>query len=236
MELFLPIFGLLCAAIFAVRVIIMIRGIPVLLKAQQLLLEETIASLKKRGFNADGIIKINLPGSRFYLDPKWIPADFCFLFVDDNRKKWTIVYDQSVKPKIYDYKDFRDIDIELNGKPPGNMGLNIFLGSLIGHIAGSPFGSVVHTFDGIFHHYTSTGSMVGSVLGATLAAGLTRRYGLIKQMNIKIRVNSLNDQYITLPIIDAPLRGLSDKDKGLEFVMGFVADLDKAFLYISENS
>jgi hypothetical protein len=210
--------------------------IPKLQEAQADFCDEVRLSLEKRGFKIDKLVKIRLPSSRYYLNPNWVPAVYCFFFIDYKHKKWSISYNQKREPKIYEFKDFREINLDVNGSPAGNTGLNALIGALVGGVVGSGFGPTYHSFDGVFHNYTSPVGVAGAVLGASLAAALTRRYGLIKEMSLRIRMNNPNDQFMTLPVVTAPLRGLKDTDKGLEFVMDFIKDMNDAFLYISENS
>jgi hypothetical protein len=238
MQEYIPIIiGLVGLSVFGIRLIIMLRGIPKLLEAQQKVFDEVRLSLEKRGFKTDRIVKIHLPSSRFYLDPNWVPAVYCFLFIDEKRKKWTVFYNQSREPKIYSFNDFRSINADVNGKPAGDAGLNALIGAFIGGGFGAGIGPSWDAPDGNrYTAYRNTGSLLGAGIGALFAAALTRRYGLIKQMSLKISMNNPNDRFITLPIIDAPLRGLSDKDKGLEYVTSFVSQINEAFEYISDHS
>jgi hypothetical protein len=235
MEISLAIMGLVGAAVLFIRVIIMMNGIPKLLKAQQKLFDEARMTLEQQGFNVDRVVKINLPSSRFYLDPNWVPAVYCFLFIDEKRKKWTIFYNQISEPKIYSFKNFRSIDADVNSKPAGNAGLNALIGAFIGGGFAAGIGPSWESPDGNrYTVYRNTGSLIGAGIGALLAAAFTRKFGLIKKMSLKISV--ANERLITVPVIDAPRRGFSDKDKGLEFVTTFVSQINDAFKYISENS
>jgi hypothetical protein len=213
----------------------MVSQISKLQSEQTYFINEIRASLRKRGFNIDKTVKILLPDSRYYLNPKWVPAVYCFLFIDEENKKWTISYNQRREPKIYDFKDFRDINLNVNGSPAGNVGLNALIGALIGGVVGSGFGTTYHSFDGFGHTYVNPVSMGTAALGAVLAVALTRKYGLIKEMSLKIRMNSKDDQFMTLPVVTAPLRGIRDTDKGLDRVMKFISDVNDAFVDIDKN-
>jgi hypothetical protein len=197
---------------------------------------EIRTSLRKRGFNIDKTVNIELPDSRYYLNPNWVPAVYCFLFIDYENKKWAISYNQKREPEIYDFEDFREADLDVNGKPAGNTGLNALIGALVVGAAGAAISPTYHSFDGVFHTYTNPGAIGGALLGAALAAALTRKYGLVKGMSLKIRMKNKNDQFMTIPIITAPYRGLRDTDKGLEFVMDFISKTNDAFEYIKANS
>jgi hypothetical protein len=198
--------------------------------------DELYASLGKRGFKADRIAKIQMPSKRFFLYPKWIPAVYCFLCVDSKHKKWTISYNQRLEPKIYDFEDFNNADIDVNGKPAGNAGLNALIGAAVGGGLGAGFGPAWTNPDGsVVGLYTPGGSLIGTALGAAIGLALTRRYGVIKSIDLKLRMNNPDDRFITIPILNAPLKGIRD-DKGLERVMDFVAQLNDTFQYINSHS
>ncbi|MDR0991526.1 MAG: hypothetical protein LBL87_01335 [Ruminococcus sp.] len=163
-------------------------------------------TLKNTGFNIDKSIYIQMPTERFDLKREWIPAIDCFLYVDDKNKKWAIAQRGSTTPKIFNYSDFTGFDVEVNGKNAGNTQNNAIVGFIF-----------------------------GGLIGAAAGAMFTKRYGTIKQMTMKIRVNDLQNPVIEVPVITAPLNGFNENDKGLPFIMTFASNVEQTFGYINDN-
>jgi hypothetical protein len=168
---------------------------------------QTVQSeLEKKGFNTDKSVFIQMPTERYDLRREWIPAIDCFVYVDDKNKKWAIVQGGSTNPRIYNYSDFTGFEVEINGKNAGNTQNNAIVGFIF-----------------------------GGLIGAACGAALTKRYGTIKVMTIKIKVKDLQSPVISVPVVNAPMNGFRETDKGLEFIMTFASQMEQTFGYIKDS-
>lgn len=163
-------------------------------------------NLAEKGFNLDKIVSMSNPEKLWYFQKQWAPCVNCFLCVDDKNKQWAISQNGDIDPHIYKYSDFRGFDIEIDGKGVGDMGYNAAVGYLF-----------------------------GGTIGAVAGAALTKRKASVKEITVIIRVNSLQNPMIYIPLFTGPQRGYQDTGNGLELIMAFVSQLEQTFNYIDDN-
>ncbi|MDR0946600.1 MAG: hypothetical protein LBM87_02485 [Ruminococcus sp.] len=206
METFSLILGLIVAPIVVVFSIInTVKKSRETSDAQYYQKKELTEYLTSKGFNITKMISVTLPGSGYYLRKNMYPAMDCIMCVDKEKRKWTIALDGQSHPRIYKFSEFREFIVEINGRGAGDVGYNAVVGYIF-----------------------------GGLIGAAAGAALTRRYGTIKELTLKIRINDLNNQFIYIPIVTVP-QGIRDDDKYLPLLTTFASEVEQAFAYIGEN-
>jgi hypothetical protein len=182
------------------------KAITKLYWEQAALRKSLTESLNAKGFRCEKMIHIAMPERRFLLNKNWVPAVSCFLCVDNTHEQWAISQGGDLNPKIYSYSDFKEFNVEINGKSAGSRGRNAVLGYIFFGLA-----------------------------GAACAAAMTKSYGMIKKITINVRVHDFKHPTIEIPVVNAPLKGLKDKDKGLDFIVSFASQMEQTFHYIAGN-
>ncbi|MDR0991820.1 MAG: hypothetical protein LBL87_02830 [Ruminococcus sp.] len=162
--------------------------------------------LNNMGFNIDKTVYLQYPEKLWNMQKRWIPCVYCFLFVDDKNKQWAISQQNTLHPKIYKYSDFVGFDVELNGKGAGDTVNN----ALVGYV-------------------------FGGLVGAAAAAALTNRNGMITDITVTIRVNSLQNPVIRVPLFTGPNVGYRDNASGFTYIADLAAQMEQTFTYINDN-
>jgi hypothetical protein len=162
--------------------------------------------LNSKGFNIDKTVYLQYPEKLWNMQKRWIPCVYCFLFVDDKNKQWAISCQDFPHPKIFKYTDFVGFDVEVNGKGAGDTGKN----ALVGYV-------------------------FGGLVGAAAGAALTKRYGMITDITAVIRVNSLQNPVIRVPLFTGPSVGYRDNASGFTYIADLAAQMEQTFTYINDN-
>jgi hypothetical protein len=196
-----------CVIIFKVMVSRLNDNINTLWSQQAEQRRKLSTTLESRTFKIEKMVYIPLPRERYYLRSDWIPAVGCYLCVDNTAKKWAIAYKGNQQPKIYNYSDFTGFDVEINGLQAGDTTNNAIIGFIF-----------------------------GGLIGAAAGAAITRKFGTVKTMTMKIRVNDFANPLITIPLVTAPLQGFKEDEIGLTFIMTFASEVEQTFKYIRDNT